>query len=75
MKYQLLKNTKILKNKAFCCFQSLSYCINPADKCWSANNGLHFNIYEEDKFHIQDADHTIHFGGFVIHWPDYDAIF
>ena len=33
MKFQLLIKAKMLKNNDFCCCQTLSWCIYPADKC------------------------------------------
>ena len=48
-----MKQTKILKNKDFSCFQTLRCCIYHADKCRNINNSWYFNIYEHDICHAQ----------------------
>ena len=55
MKFQLLikTKTKIPTNENGSCLKSLRCCIYLANKCLNANNCLHFNIYEQDKFRAQ----------------------
>ena len=43
----------MLKNKDLPFFRTLKCLIYPANKCLNVNNGWHFNIYEQDKFHVQ----------------------
>ena len=50
MKFKLLINTKMLKNKYFFCFKTLRCYIYHANKCQNGNICWHFNIYEHDKF-------------------------
>ena len=53
MNFQLLILTKMLDNKDKSCFNTLRYCIYPANKCLNANNCWHFNSNESDKFSAQ----------------------
>ena len=52
-KFQPLIKTRLLKSKEVSCCKSLRCGINHANKCYNANNCLHFNIYEQDKFCAQ----------------------
>ena len=53
MEFHLLVETKMIKNKDCSWFLTLTCCIYPADKCLNVHIRLHFNIYEQDKFHAQ----------------------
>ena len=53
MEFQMLTKTQMLKNIFFSYFQTLRHCIYHANKCLNANNCWHFNIYEQDQFHVQ----------------------
>ena len=44
-------NIKIIRIQGIFMLRSLKLVIYTAHKCLNANNGWHFNSYEQDEFH------------------------
>ena len=53
MKVKIFVNIQIAKSVEYLKLNNKKTVIYPANECLNANNRLHFNIYEQDKFHAQ----------------------